>query len=187
METPSIRSFAAALLLLSVCALALPATVEAQEPKVAVINTQQIVFESATGKQALERIQGMQQQKKQEVDAKQAEVTELRNRLNEGRLSLSEDRIAELQSELETKLRDLRRFQEDAAAELEKERAQVLAGIEEQVMPVINELGAENGYTMIFRKFESGLLYVNEAIDITPQVIERLDSGGGGGAGTQGK
>lgn len=183
METPSVRSFAVVILLALGLALALPGQVAAQDLKMAVINTQEIVFESDTGKKALEEIQALQQQRQQEVEAKQAEITELRNRLNEGRLSLSEDKLTELQSELETKLRDLRRFQEDAAAELEKKRSEVLSGIEQQVMPVINQIGEENGYTMIFRKFESGLLYVDETVDITAQVIERLDAGAGGGQG----
>ena len=34
-------------------------------------------------------------------------------------------------------------------------------------MPVINQVGKELGYTLIFRKFESGLIYADEAIDIT--------------------
>ncbi len=34
-------------------------------------------------------------------------------------------------------------------------------------MPVINQVGKEQGYTLIFRKFESGLIYADEAVDIT--------------------
>lgn len=179
MKTQPSRSFTAAILLTLGLALTLPGPSEAQELKIAVINTQEVVFESSTGQKALEEIQALQQRKQQEVEAKQAEITELRNRLNEGRLSLSEEKIAELQGELETKLRDLRRFQEDAAAELERKRNEVLSSIEELVMPVINQLGEENDYTMIFRKFESGLLFVDETVDITAQVIQRLDAAGG--------
>lgn len=179
MEIHSVRSFAAVMLLGLGLVLALPGQVDAQEPKLAVINTEEIVFESATGQKALEQIQALQQEKQQQVETQQTAITELRNRLNEGRLSLAEDKIAELQSELETKLRDLRRFQEDAAAELEKRRTEVLSDIEQRVMPVINELGEENGYTMIFRKFGGSLLFVDDAVDITAQVIERLDAASG--------
>ncbi len=180
MEIHSVRSFAAVILLGLGLVLALPGQAGAQDLKLAVINTEQIVFESATGQKALEQIQTLQQQKQQQAEAKQVEITELRNRLNEGRLSLSEEKVAELQGELETKLRDLRRFQEDAAAELEKRRNEVLTDIEQRVMPVINKLGEENDYTMIFRKFGGSLLFVDEAVDITPQVIERLDAAAGG-------
>lgn len=148
----------------------------AQAGKFAVINTQEIVLESTTGKAALEDLRALQEQKEGEVRAKQQELADLRNRIAEGRLSLAEDKLAEMQGELESKARDLRRFQEDTAAELDKRQGEVLKGIEDQVMPIINQVGAENGYTMIFRKFESGLIYVDDSVDITPQVIQRLDA-----------
>jgi Skp family chaperone for outer membrane proteins len=46
------------------------------------------------------------------------------------------------------------------------------------VFPIINTLGKEGGYTLIFNKFQSGLVYADEAIDITDLVIQRLDGGG---------
>ena len=51
--------------------------------------------------------------------------------------------------------------------------------VDQQVMPVINQVGKELGYTLIFRKFESGLIYADEAIDITKSVIQRLDATAG--------
>ena len=38
------------------------------------------------------------------------------------------------------------------------------------------EVLSDLGYTMIFRKFESGLIYADEAIDITNVVIQRMDT-----------
>ena len=43
-------------------------------------------------------------------------------------------------------------------------------------MPVINQVGKEHGFTLIFNKFESGLIYADEAIDITTSIIQRLDA-----------
>jgi outer membrane protein len=161
---------------------ALPAA--AQSQKIAVINTQEIVFESNTGKSALDGLKTLQGQKEQQIQTLQQEVTTLRDRLAEGRLSLAEDRLAQMQTELEEKVRGLRRAQEDAAADLEKRRAELLRGIEAQVMPVINQIGEEQGYDLIFNKYESGLVFAKETVDITAQVIQRLDSGAGGGGGT---
>jgi Skp family chaperone for outer membrane proteins len=45
-------------------------------------------------------------------------------------------------------------------------------------MPVINRIGKEGGYSFIFRKYESGLIYADESGDITEQVIQRMDSEG---------
>lgn len=167
---------AAAVALLSVAA---PASAQAQ--KIAVINTQEIVFESNTGKTALDGLKTLQEQKEGEIKGMQDEITTLRDRLAEGRLSLSEDKLAEMQTQLEGKLRDLRRAQEDAASEFEKRRADLLRSIEGKVMPVINQIGEEQGYDLIFNKFESGLVFAKDTVDITAQVIQRLDSQAGSG------
>lgn len=173
-----IRPFTVALLLLGGLAVSIPA---AAQQKIGVIDTRRIVIESNTGKTAMEQLNQIQQQKQQDLEAKQQEVEQLRNRLNEGRLSLAEDRLQEMQAELEAKVVELRRFQEDAAAELERRRGTALKAIEEKVMPVINQVGEEQGYAMIFNKFESGLVFADEAVDITSLVIQRLDGGTAGG------
>jgi len=147
----------------------------AQSVKIAVISTQEIIEGSKAGKKAIEDLRTLQQQKEGEVKTKQQEITDLRNRIAEGRLSLAEDKLQELQSQLEEKSKELRRLQEDAAAELDRRQKEVLSGIEKQVMPIINQMGREQGYSMIFRKFDSGLVYVDETVDITQQVIQRLD------------
>jgi hypothetical protein len=43
-------------------------------------------------------------------------------------------------------------------------------------MTIINQVGTELGYTMIFNKFESGLVYAQEGVDITDLILQRFDS-----------
>lgn len=174
------RAALAAVLLLA--AGAVPAA--AQELKVAVINTEQVLLESETGKAALEQLRTLREAKEAEGQALQDAVEQLRTRLTEGRLSLAEDKIAELEAQLEEKGIALRRFQDDANRELNKRRDEVLASIDRRVLPIINQVGEEQGYSLIFRKFESGLVFASEEVDITPEIIRRLDAGGGtAGAG----
>lgn len=162
---------------------ALAQTAAASGMKIAVIDTERILLTSNTGKKALADLKKLQEAKEAEARTKQQEIKDLQAKLADGRLSLAQDKLSEMEKQLETKLVALRRFQEDANAELGKVRDQVLAGIDQKVMPVINQVGKELGYTLIFRKFESGLIYADEAIDITASIIQRLD----GAAPAQGK
>ena len=171
-------------------ALALPVAARAQQPaaapgqvKVAIIDTAKIRLSSAPGKKALADLKKLQEQKEGEVRAKAAELKDLQTKISEGRLSLAQDKLADLGKQYEEKEIALRRFQDDATRELNKKRDEILAQIDQQVMPVINKAGKELGYTLIFRKFESGLIYADEAVDITNVIIQRLDTG----AATQGK
>lgn len=166
-------------ILAAALALGLAAPLAAQAQKIAVIDTERVITASTTGKQALEGLTSLREQKEREGEALQKELVDLQTRLQEGRLSLSEDRIAELQRQAEDKALAMRRFQDDANRELAKRRDEVLAAVDQKVMPVINQFGQANGYDLIFRKFESGLIYATEAIDITDEVIAALDAGGG--------
>ena len=67
-------------------------------------------------------------------------------------------------------------FQDDAQKQLTKKRDEMLANIDELVMPAINAIGKEGAWTVIFRKFESGLIFAAETVDITDVVIARLNS-----------
>lgn len=157
-----------------IAASAAPA--DAQTTKIAVIDVRRLVTDSVAGKEALARLKTLQDQKVAEARTKQESIDALRKRLNEGRLSLAEDKIAELEKELEDQVTSYRRFQEDAERELNKTQEQSFAEIERRVAPIIEQAGREGGYTLIFNKYQSGLVYADEAADITNDIVRRFDA-----------
>jgi outer membrane protein len=164
-------------LMTAVVALGAAAPALAQAQKIAIIDTERVLTASATGKQALESLNALRDEKQKQGEALTATLQDLQKRLEEGRLSLSQDKIAELQRQMEDKTLEFRRFQDDANRELGKRRDEVLAAVDAKVMPIINDYGKANGYDLIFRKFESGLIYASDATDITDEVIAQLDGG----------
>jgi outer membrane protein len=168
------RSLAA----IAMLAALVPAAASAQGPtvKVGVIDVQRILTESVAGKEAMAKLKGLQDQKLAEAKSKQDEINQIRTRINEGRLSLAEDKIAEMEKQAEDKVIAFRRFQDDADRDLQKARDQAFDAIEKRVLPVINQVGAEGGFTVIFNKFQSGLIFADDKIDLTADVIKRFDS-----------
>jgi outer membrane protein len=173
----------AAALALTLAAAALPAPVLAQDGamKIAVIDVQRIITESGTGKAVLAKLEEFGKQQQDKLKAKRDAVEQLRTRLSEGQLSLADDKLAELQKEIESKTIDLRRASDDAQREFNRRQEEELKGIERKVMPIIEQVGREGGYTMIFRKFESGLVFATDDIDITQSIILKLDAAPLGG------
>ncbi|MFQ5525390.1 MAG: OmpH family outer membrane protein [Thermoanaerobaculia bacterium] len=171
-----LRPVAAAALLVTLAGPVMVSAQVAPGPKVAVINVVQLLEESQPGKKGIEDLKALQKAKADERDAMQAEAKELQEKISQGQFSLSEDKLAELQRQLEQKTIDLRRFNDDANRELQDKQTAMLQQIQNLVMPIIEAVGREGGYTMIFNKFESGLVYANETIDITSQVMERLNA-----------
>jgi outer membrane protein len=149
--------------------------------KIAVIDTEKILLSSVAGKKAVADLKKLQEQREGELRAKAQELKDLQTKIADGRLSLAQDKLADLSKQLEEKDISLRRAQDDATRELNKKRDDMLAAIDEKVMPVINQVGKELGYTLIFRKFESGLIYADDAVDITASVVQRLDAAAAAG------
>jgi len=144
--------------------------------KIAVIDTEKILLSSTAGKKAVADLKKLQDQREGELRAKAQELKDLQQKINDGRLSLAQDKLADLSKQYEEKEIALRRQQDDATRELNKKRDEMLAQIDDRVMPVINQAGKDLGYTLIFRKFESGLIYADEAVDITSVIIQRMDA-----------
>ena len=86
------------------------------------------------------------------------------------------NRKKELQSQIEDKGRAFQRAREDAERDIQKARADDIKGVEDEVFPIINAVGQELGYTVIFNKFQSGLIFAADSVDITDLVIQRFDS-----------
>jgi outer membrane protein len=147
--------------------------------RIAVIDTEKILLSSQAGKKAVAELKKLQEQKEAEIRAKSEEIKSLQDKATNGKLALAEDKIAELNKQIEDRVIMVRRMQDDATRELNKRKDDLLGSIDEKVMPVINQAGKELGYTLIFRKFESGLIYADEGLDITNQIIQRLDSAQG--------
>ena len=67
--------------------------------------------------------------------------------------------------------------------ELGQRQAVLTSDITQKIAGIIDALGAEEGYAMIFNSVQSGLVYVDPAIDLTDLIITRLDAASPGGGG----
>lgn len=146
------------------------------ETKIGVIEVQRIVADSAMGKESLARVQKVQGQKQDELGKRQKELRDLEQKIQEQGKSLSEEAMEKLQKDYQAKALELKRFQDDAQRELEEVQRKELAELEKRIMPVISDVAKEQGYALVFNKYQSGLLFAGEGVDITDAVITRFNS-----------
>ncbi len=139
--------------------------------KVGVIDVDRIFMESAAGKEALAKIKKFRDKKIEEAKKLEEELSLLEKQLLEQRFTLSEDKFKAKQKEYEDKKIAYKRFQDDTERELNNLRDDELKKIEEKVFPIINKIGKEKNFALIFNKFNSGLVYAAEEVDITDEVL----------------
>jgi len=145
--------------------------------KIGVIEVQKIVQESAIGKESLARVQKIQQAKQEDLAKRQKELRDMEQKIQDQGKALSEDAMEKLQKDYQAKALDLKRFQDDAQREMEESQRKELGELEKRIMPVINEVAREQGYTLVFNKFNSGLLFADDkSVDLTEAVITKFNS-----------
>jgi len=152
------------------------AAASAAGARIGVIDVQRVVGESAVGKESLARVQKVQQAKQEELAKRQKELRDLEQKISEQNKSLSEEALEKAQKDYQSKALDLKRFQDDAQRELEETQRRELGELEKRIMPVIDAVAKEQGFTLIFNKFQSGLLFAAEGTDITEPVITKFNS-----------
>ena len=166
----AVRSAALAVIMMAV---ALPA---AAQVKVAVIDVQRVVTESDPGKEVMQKLRTLSDAKAQEGQGLQQELATLQDQFNKQRFTVSEARQAEMSKQIEDKQIAIRRFQDDAQRELQDAQRRELGSLEERILPIIDQVGQEQGLTLIFNKFQSGLVYADQQVDITDSVIQRFNT-----------
>ena len=144
--------------------------------KIGVINVERLVQESALGKEAFNRVKKLNDQKKDEGDKLQKELRDMEQKLADQGTALADDKREALQKSYQEKAIAFKRFQDDANRDLEAAQKKELGELERRVFPVINQIGKERGFTLIFNKFQAGLVYADDSIDITDEVLKQFNT-----------
>lgn len=173
-------------LLVSMAVVALAAPVFAQNApaRVAVVDVQKVLTQSTAGKAAYEKLKKMQDDRVAKAKSMDEEMRKLDADLATKRLSLSEDKLAEMTKQLADRKISMQRYAQDADREIGEARDRELQALQVKIEPVIDAIGKEMGLALIFNKFESGLVYASEAVEITDTVIKRFNEAAGTPAAT---
>ena len=169
-------------------AAAPPAATQAQTPapqvqrpfpvgtKYAFVNIQRIAAESAAGKTLAGKVQALNQQKVNELNEKNKALQGSQQKLESGGSVLSPTAIAQLQKDIERQQIDIQRFTEDAQQDVTNLQTQLQEEFQVRLSPIIQQVATERGLHMLFSVVDSGLVWADPSLDITPEVIQKFDT-----------
>ena len=160
----------------AVMAMATPMFAQTAPARVAVIDVQKVLSQSTAGKAAFEKLKKMQDERIEKAKQMDEDMRKLQADIQTKRISLSDEKVLEMQKQLEDKSIAIKRYAQDADREIGEARDRELQALEARIKPVIDAMGKEMGLAAIFNKFESGLVYAADAIDITDTVIQRFNA-----------
>ena len=142
--------------------------------KVGVFNADRIMAESQPGQQALALFNQLRDQRVGELQVQQNQINTLQQQAIAAPPG-SPDAVR-LQREVENSMLRLNRLQEDVEQELGLRQNELASDITQMIGQVIDVMGEEEGYTLIFNQVQSGLVYIATALDITDEIIQRINT-----------
>jgi outer membrane protein len=142
--------------------------------KIGVVNAQEILAKTKKGIEIQNRLEKLQNNKQKELQAMQDEIKKLEKEVLSP--ALNDETREKKGLDLQNKRKDLKRYLEDAQNEIQRESQKELGELEKAVMPLIDQIGKSKGFTIIFDITRPGIVYFDQAIDITPEVISAFDA-----------
>lgn len=149
--------------------------VGAAEMKIGVMNVQQVLVNSASGKTAKVKFDEKMNELQTKFKSEEEELITMQKDIEKKSSAWSEETKQTKVREFQKKRRELQEKSEDARFELKTLQDKELAPILKALEGVVGNYGKENGFTMILDS-KSGVIYFSEAIDISDQLIQKLDA-----------
>jgi Skp family chaperone for outer membrane proteins len=148
----------------------------------AVVDMDRVLSESQMGQAEQAGLDRLQAQKKAEINSKQKELEESEEQIRNASLTWSAEKRQEHIQRYEQMKIELRRMNEDATRAVQAEWQRSMAKLQSAALQVTAALGRERGYTMMFEKNSMPVLYASDTIEVTDDVIRRMNSGSGASA-----
>lgn len=141
--------------------------------KMAFVDVPRAMAASDAAKKARDILQKKLAAKQKEVSAMEAEIKQMKKEV-EGQKGLTRPGVtSDQESEMRTKFRAYQRLVEDNQAAIDRENGRWTTKITGALLKVIEEIGREEGFTVVFGKGQ--VLFAAGSIDITDHVLKRLN------------
>jgi outer membrane protein len=159
---------------ITVLALLLAASLAATaETKFGFFDFQRVSEETSKGQELQSSLTKFREKKQGEIASKENDLKTMRDQYSAQALSLSPDKRAQLEKDIQKKELDLQSVREGAQREMQIEVNEAQQKFQEQLLKVVAAIGKDKGYTAIFERSQA--VFSSDSVDMTGEVIERFN------------
>ena len=145
----------------------------AAQSKVAIINSQLAVVETAEIKKAQGELEAKFKPRQVEIDTIQKELGSIETQLQQGQGKLTPQAIQNLQMTGQRRQRELQRMTEDLQADVERERNEILQRSGSRMQEIVRKMAEERGIDVVVDV--SNTIYFKPALEITKEATAAYD------------
>jgi len=146
------------------------------DAKIAFVDVNQIAGTSAAGKEASKKLTALREKKLAEMQDKNKALQALTSKRDTSGAVLNETARAALDKDIDRLQRDIQFAQQNAEAEMQELTNDLQGEFQKRLIPIIEEVAKEKGLHAVFSIADSGAAYVHPGLNISEEVVKRLDA-----------
>jgi outer membrane protein len=143
------------------------------EMKIAVVNVPRLLDEAPQAKSAMQALQDEFAPRQKEIMAQQKELKAKEDKLNRDGAVMAENERRNAEKDLRDGQRELARKQNEYVEDLNLRRNEEIGKLQRSLLQEVQAFARTASYDLIVGE---GVLYVNESMDITAQVLTALQA-----------
>jgi outer membrane protein len=146
--------------------------------KIGIINVRQAIVATSEGKQASAELQSQFAARQAELENMNKQIADLRQRLESGKATLSQEEQARLTRQGEILARQLQRKQDEYQEDVNAAQGDVIDRIGRKMIDVLDRYARENGYVAVLDSSAQNtpILYASNQIDVTQDIVRLYDT-----------
>ena len=141
--------------------------------KVAIINSQLSVVETAEIKKAQAELEAKYKPRQAQLEKLQKEIADLQSQMQAGQGKLTPQAEQDISVRGQRKQRELQRVGEDLQADVDRERQEILGRSSERMQDIVKKLAEERGLDVVIDT--SNTIYFKPALEITKEATAAYD------------
>ncbi len=150
----------------------------AEDTKIGVVDIDQALNSTEEGKAAREELARKRREAEAKLEPMLERLKELQEEIKSKRFVLSEDALYQKQLDFVESKTELDNKSKELEDKLKVDQERLQAPLRKKLIEIVQEIGKQEGFSVILTRGGSGMLYSREALDITDLVIERFNKKG---------
>ena len=164
------------IILLAVAMLTSAGVAQAQDAvRIAVVDIDQAINATDQGKQARDELEKKRKAAEAQLKPMMEKGKAMAEEIQSKRFVLSEEALYQKQLDLAELQNDARARMGELEGQFKVDSERLVGPLRQKLVGIINDIGKDEGFTLILERNTPGVLYSREALDITDLVIERFN------------
>lgn len=150
----------------------------ADPPAIGYVDVRKVLLESKLGKKNKAEFEKMIKEKESALGKEEEKLKAMQESFQKDQLLMTDEQKRAKQKAFQEKADAYQKMMRDAKQEVSKKDNEYTARALTEIRAIVADLAREMKLSLVLEASESGLLYAEQSMDLTPKVMEKYDAKG---------